>query len=257
MFRSDGGGGITINGIDNRIYLHANPFATGVANALNRGFLNVSYRAADCADGVGSVLPFNANVGNRTLAAQVWSGSAYTANSVYPGCNGFFNNLYVIENTGNDIWTNNGVFDSFRFVYKGGSGSRTMTVKVEQLENTNSWARAGIMLREGLAGNARYVGLFVTPGNGLIFQGRTQTGGGNTTTGTIAGPKAPVWLRLFYDHASYATRAYYSSNGTSWTQIGSFFGASFFGYNMGLAASSKSNFPNTSVYSNLSLSPAL
>jgi hypothetical protein len=216
-----------------------------VNRAINRGYILTEYLAAQCSDGTAGFL--GANVGSRTVASES-NVSPFTVNAAYAGCHGSKNGIHVIENTGDDIW---GTADKLRYAYKGPiTGNKNLIAKVEQLENTASWARAGIMIRAGAAAGDRNVAVFVTPGNGLIFQARTATNGSTASVGTVASIKAPIWLRLEYINGT--TRAYYGSNGTSWTQIANGSAGTYSNYQAGLAAASRSAYPNTSVYSGLS-----
>jgi hypothetical protein len=86
-----------------------------------------------------------------------------------------------------------GTADQGRYAYGVLYGNGSITVKVATQSNSNAWARAGVMLRDGTAANAAYVGLFVTPSNGVHFQ--TRTSAGDTTTSTsLVGVTAPEWL---------------------------------------------------------------
>ena len=94
-----------------------------------------------------------------------------------------------------------------------------MRAQVASVQNTDPWAKAGVMIRESTAAGARYAAVFITPGNGVTFQRRTATGG--TTVNTVlTGIAAPRYVRL-QRASNNSFRAYYSSNGTNWTQIGS------------------------------------
>lgn len=210
----------------------------------NRGYVTADFLAAQCSDGAGGYT--GTNVGSRTLAAF---NHAYPFANIasYAGCHGTRNGIHVIESTGDDIWGTN--TDKFRYAHKAYNGNKNLIVRVDQLENTNAWARAGIMIRAGTAAGDRNAAVFVTPGNGLSFQARTTTNAATTSIGTVASVKAPIWLRLDYNNGT--TRAYYGSNGTSWTQIGNGSVSTYANYRGGLAAASRSAYPNTSVYSGL------
>jgi regulation of enolase protein 1 (concanavalin A-like superfamily) len=85
------------------------------------------------------------------------------------------------------------------------------------VQNTDQWAKAGVMIREGTAAGAIEASVVVTPGNGISFQRRTSTGG--TSVSTIQGGlAAPYWVRLTRAGNSFA--AYYSTTGSTWTQLG-------------------------------------
>jgi hypothetical protein len=62
--------------------------------------------------------------------------------------------------------------DGFRYVYKPLNGDGSIEARVVQLSNTDAWAKAGIMIRESLAGDSPAVAVVVTPENGIAFQWR-------------------------------------------------------------------------------------
>ncbi|MES2657612.1 MAG: DUF642 domain-containing protein [Verrucomicrobiota bacterium] len=111
-----------------------------------------------------------------------------------------------------------GTADSVSFLRQSSSGNCSITVRVASLQNTNANAKAGVMVRESLNANAREAGVWVTPGSGIVFTTRSSTGGTTTTTAST-GKVAPYWVRLTRTSNSFA--ASYSTNGTTWTQLGS------------------------------------
>ena len=127
----------------------------------------------------------------------------------------YLNGSFTINGSGADIW---GTADAFHFVYQPLSGNGEIIARVVSVGNTDPWAKAGVMIRDTINSNAKHAMMVVTPGNGVSFQRRTTTGGSSTDT-TSGGKTAPYWVRLVRSGSTIT--AYYSSNGTSWTQIGS------------------------------------
>jgi hypothetical protein len=101
-------------------------------------------------------------------------------------------------------------------VYQPAAGNCEIRARVVSVQNTDPWAKAGVMLRESTAAGAVNAAVFVTPGNGVTFQIRLSTGG--TTTSTTVAGSAPKWVRLARASTN-SFGGYYSSDGTSWTQI--------------------------------------
>jgi hypothetical protein len=54
---------------------------------------------------------------------------------------------------------------------------KVFVARVAGMENTDNQAKAGVMMRESLANNAKYADMVVTPGSGVSFQYRTDAGG--------------------------------------------------------------------------------
>jgi hypothetical protein len=74
------------------------------------------------------------------------------------------------------------------------------------------------MVRASTAANAAHALTAVTISNGLAFQRRLTTGGESAHTAGPAGT-APYWVRLVRSGNSFTS--FVSTNGTSWTQVGS------------------------------------
>jgi regulation of enolase protein 1 (concanavalin A-like superfamily) len=141
---------------------------------------------------------------NRDIGGVAAAGSASYANGTF-----------TVNASGADIW---GTADEFRYVYRQLSGNGVITARVSSLTNTNSWAKAGVMIRETLNANSKHATTVITPGQGVSFQRRTSTGGTSAST-TRASVTIPEWVRLERNGTTFT--AWHSDNGTSWTQIGS------------------------------------
>jgi chitodextrinase len=121
---------------------------------------------------------------------------------------------YTIVAGGADIWNTS---DQFRYTYKTLSGDGIIIAKVNSIQNTDPWAKSGVMIRESLAAGSAHVDCYITAANGFSFQWRAATNG--TTTSTIAtGFSAPYWVKLQRTGNSFS--AYRSADGSSWTQVG-------------------------------------
>lgn len=121
---------------------------------------------------------------------------------------------YTLTGSGIDIWDNS---DQFHFAFKEFTGAGSIIAKVESLDNTDPFAKAGVMIRDTLDANSRYVGVFVTPENGVRFQYRTLTDG-TTDRYFEEGITAPHWVRLERT-AGGLVRAYHSADGNTWTRF--------------------------------------
>ncbi|WP_428940312.1 Ig-like domain-containing protein [Fontivita pretiosa] len=121
---------------------------------------------------------------------------------------------FTVLASGADI---GGTSDQFRFIYREMTGDGEITALVSSLENTNLWAKAGLMIRESLAANAANAFVFLTPTTGAYFQART-TAGGSTTQSPGAATPPPVSLRLVRTGSTFRA---YQSDGSTWSIISS------------------------------------
>lgn len=124
---------------------------------------------------------------------------------------------FTIEGEGTDIF---GTTDELRFVYRAFTGDGSMIAKVVSVENTNSWAKAAVMIRSGLTGGSKYALLMQAPDKKLQLQWRATDNQSVTTSQqvNVSAQASFSWLKLTKTGNTFT--AYYSANGTSWTQIG-------------------------------------
>lgn len=122
--------------------------------------------------------------------------------------------VFSVDGSGADIW---GTADALRYVYLPVSGNFTITARVLGVENTDVWAKAGVMIRESLNANSRNAFVAVTPGNGVTWQWRSSTGG-TTSNANTTGVSAPYWVRIVRSGNTFT--GYRSPDGVTWTQQG-------------------------------------
>ncbi|UCE50087.1 MAG: hypothetical protein JSW47_07985, partial [Phycisphaerales bacterium] len=111
-----------------------------------------------------------------------------------------------------------GTSDEFHFAYQQLTGPGSIIAKVETLRNTHSSAQAGVMIRNTLDPDSAHAMVVVTPASGVLFRRRAFISDGSTTT-TQTGVTAPQWVRVERDMGGNVT-AWYSADGTTWTQLG-------------------------------------
>lgn len=122
---------------------------------------------------------------------------------------------HVVKGSGADIW---GTSDQFHYVYKPLAGNGSIIARVESMQNTDGWAKAGVMIRESLDTNSKYAIAFMSPANGTALQQRATTGGNATGVSNITGINAPYWLKLTRSGASIT--AFQSADGIAWSNLG-------------------------------------
>jgi len=126
---------------------------------------------------------------------------------------------YTMTGSGADIWVVNGVeADEFHFAYRMLNGAGSIVAKVESIDNTNTWAKAGVMIRETLDPSSAHAMMIVTPAEGVSFQRRPSMAG-TSISDTDTDITAPQWVKIERTIAGSFT-ASYSANGTIWTPLG-------------------------------------
>src|SRR5205807_4971025 len=122
---------------------------------------------------------------------------------------------FTVKGAGADIW---GSIDAFQYVYQGLAGDGEIVARVTAITNTNTFAKAGIMIRESLAASAAHVILNLKPDGGIEFMTRPTPGAGtNWITGATQAP--PTWLKL--SRSGSTISAFVSADGSNWRTVGS------------------------------------
>ena len=139
----------------------------------------------------------------------------------YPASVGSFTEgpagTYTMTASGTDIWDN---ADEFHYAYKTLTGVGSIVAKVESVDETNNWAKAGVMIRESLEPGSVHATMVVTPAQGVSFQRRIIADAVSTSANSTTGDEvAPYWIKIERDIAGNFT-AYSSTDGSTWTMQG-------------------------------------
>jgi regulation of enolase protein 1 (concanavalin A-like superfamily) len=121
---------------------------------------------------------------------------------------------FTVNGAGADIWN---TADAFQFAYTTLSGDGSIVSQVTSVEHVADWTKAGVMMRESLSPGSRHALMLVSAAKGLSFQRRTSTNGASAST-TIAGT-APEYVKVTRSGNTFT--ASHSSDGASWTTVGS------------------------------------
>jgi hypothetical protein len=128
---------------------------------------------------------------------------------------------FTILGAGRDIWD---TADAFHFVYQQVGGGRTsLTALVSGIQDTNPWAKAGVMLRESLDPQSPHAMVVMTPENGVAFQHRDSHAAASINF-NIAGVKLPHWVRIVRDPVPgqagrFRFTGFHSADGSNWFQV--------------------------------------
>jgi YVTN family beta-propeller protein len=134
-----------------------------------------------------------------------------------PGSYSVTGDVHTVTGAGGDIW---GSSDRFYFAYQSMSGDGEVVARILSQQNTDPWAKAGVMIRETLASGARNAAMLLTPSNGETFQWRPVASKRSYNVGSGNGAvQPPLWLKL--TRAGNTLTGFTSADGITWTQIGS------------------------------------
>jgi hypothetical protein len=164
----------------------------------------------------------------KLTAPRDWTDESVGELSIWfrglPGSVGSFTEApagtFTMTASGTDIWdvgTAGNYHDEFHFAYKTLTGAGSIVARVQSVQNTNAWSKAGVMIRETLDGGSKHAFAAITPSNGVASQGRDTTGAASFNTNQT-GVTAPRWLKLERDAAGNFTVSH-SANGTAWSPV--------------------------------------
>jgi outer membrane protein assembly factor BamB len=119
---------------------------------------------------------------------------------------------WTVQGAGNTISAS---ADQFHFVWQSLPANGAVSARVVSQQNTDSLARAGVMLRATTDTASPYYAVLITPGNGIRVQYRDAQGA-TTHTVTLAGT-VPAYLRVGRSGNTFT--AYTSKDGVTWTAI--------------------------------------
>jgi hypothetical protein len=127
------------------------------------------------------------------------------------------NNGVLMNGLGADIW---GTSDAFRFAYKSLSGNGSLVARVDSLYNSNTWAKAGVMIRQNTQPGSVHAFMAKTAvdGNGASWQRRPTAGADSANNDSTTPTPFPYWVKVERNGNTF--KGYLSPDGVTWTQVG-------------------------------------
>src|SRR5207249_3414679 len=98
---------------------------------------------------------------------------AQTVGAPQTGGASFANGVFTVTGYGEDIW---GTRDEFEYVNQSLAGDAMLIARITSIQDTNLYAKAGLMWREALTVDAATVLLDTRPDGSLEFMARTSAG---------------------------------------------------------------------------------
>lgn len=110
--------------------------------------------------------------------------------------------------------------DQFQFAWQAVAGNFDFRVRVEGLDFTDLFAKAGLMTRETLDAESRFAAAFATPTlAGCFFESRTNAGWLTAASGSFPASYPSMWLRL--QRTGNLFSGFASQDGANWATLGS------------------------------------
>ena len=138
-------------------------------------------------------------------------GSVGTAGSATYG-----SGTFTVKGAGSQIY---GTADSFHFAYQPVSGDGTIIARVASIQGGSSFAAIGGMIRETLLSSSTNIKLADWPTYHYFYLDLRSTSGASTAEPSQISGTPPYWVKLVRSGSTFSV--YGSTNGSSWTQVGS------------------------------------
>jgi len=121
---------------------------------------------------------------------------------------------FTVRGAGADIW---GDADGFHYAFQPVQGAAEITSRVVSLDATDTFAKAGVMLRSSTAANSAHVILDMRPSGEVEFM--TRSAAGSQTT-YLSGSFIPPGGYLRMQRVGGVIAGYVSTDGVNWIEVG-------------------------------------
>jgi fibronectin type 3 domain-containing protein len=159
------------------------------------------------------------------------------------GNESYTNGIFTVSGAGADIDNsesfNVGVQDTCRFIYETNSGNCAIVARVTSVQNIDPESKGGVMIRSGLSSDAPNVVIGMTPGIGVVMSYRSTNSANGTLVNNVTNLTLPCWVSLVQTGTSFS--GYYSTDGNSWTLVGTTTVSMTGTEHLGLTVSSRDN----------------
>lgn len=159
---------------------------------------------------------------------------------------------FEISASGEDIWNNS---DEFGYLHQPMSGDGELIMKLDYLQNTHTYSKIGLMMREDLSPDSKHAMIVMNQTQRALQYRKTDGGTTMPNSGSWIGPtySHPTWFKL--QRLGNVFGAFLSGDGSSWTLVDTVHVSMGTSMYAGIALTSHNNTRiNTSVVSNVTFS---
>jgi outer membrane protein assembly factor BamB len=147
-----------------------------------------------------------------TICPSGW-GCADVGFPVPRGSQSVSGGVWTVLGSGSDIWH---AYDQFHFVWRALPADGTLSARVTSLGGNDSWAKAGVMVRQSADPSSPFYAVLVTPGNGISVQYRAARAAQAIRGPGLAGT-APARVRVARSADVFCAST--SADGVTWTSL--------------------------------------
>ena len=101
--------------------------------------------------------------------------------------------VFTINGSGADVWWR---ADGFHYVFQALHGDGAATAEVLNIQNTDVWAKGGVMIRETTDANSKFAVANIRPDGQAQFIWRDMTGGEAVSSPLAGGRGFPKWVKI-------------------------------------------------------------
>jgi hypothetical protein len=124
--------------------------------------------------------------------------------------------VFTISGSGADVWH---TADGFYYVFQPLNGDGSLTAEILNLQNTDEWAKGGVMIRESTNGSSVFALASLRADGQAQSIWRTATGAEAAASTLVGGTGFPKWVKIVRTGNSFS--AYFRVNvGDAWAQLG-------------------------------------
>jgi hypothetical protein len=124
--------------------------------------------------------------------------------------------VFTISGSGADIWH---TADGFYYVFQPLNGDGSLTAEILNLQNTDEWAKGGVMIRESTNASSVFALASLRADGQSQSIWRTATGAEASASALVGGTGFPKWVKIVRTGNSFS--AYFRVNvGDAWAQLG-------------------------------------
>jgi len=227
--------------------------STSSSTPASTNTLTITGTSGNLMHGTTATLVVNAQTGGGGGSLPSgWTDSDIGAVGI-AGSASYTNGVFTVQGSGADIYGTN---DEFNFCRETATNNFTITAQVSSQNAANGWAKSGVMIRGTASSDSAYIGVYITPGNGVDMQCRTANGASAVDMARVSGVTAPYWVRLV--RSGNAFTGYCSPDGVNWTQVSATNITMAGSIRAGLAVCSHDNTAlNTSTFADVSIATSV
>ena len=165
------------------------------------------------------------------------------------GSSSYNNGTWTVNGSGSDLY-GGGSEDSFHFAYTEMSGDGAFIARINSVENTNSAAKAAVVIRESLSANSKMAAVSGRPTAGTEFSARGFDAADGSGGQVFSLSVTPTWIKI--ERRGNSIVGFVGPDGVTWAPMQNTHFSMSNNYYIGLGVTARNNSTvNTSTFTNV------